>query len=59
MPQGPKAPDNLLRLGMTLGVLERQKEACIIFKQLMQKYASQSQAVKRKATHERDKLGCQ
>ena len=59
MPQGPKAPDNLLRLGMTLGVLERKDEACIIFKQLTQKYADQSKAALRKANHERDKLGCQ
>lgn len=57
-PQGPKAPDNLLRLGMTLGVLERRQEACIIFKQLLDKYAGRSQAVERKAIKERDKLGC-
>ncbi len=58
MPQGPKAPDNLLRLGMTLGTLERDKEACIILQQLMSKYAGQSKSVERKASHEREKLGC-
>lgn len=58
MPEGPKAPDNLLRLGMTLGVLERKEEACVILDRLLEKYADQSQAVKRKATHEQEKLTC-
>ncbi len=58
LPEGPKAPDNLLRLGMTLSVLERKEEACIIFKQLLEKYASRSKAVERKANNESAKIQC-
>lgn len=57
-PDGAKAPDNLLRLGMTLGVLERRKEACIVLKQLRDKYANRAKNVQRKATKESVKLGC-
>lgn len=59
MPDGPKAPDNLLRLGMTLGVLEQKKEACIILNQLLSKHTNGSQTIKRKATNEREQLQCQ
>ena len=58
LPEGPKAPDNLLRLGMTLDVLGRKDESCIILKQLLEKYKGRSESVLRKATRESEKLGC-
>ncbi len=58
LPEGPKAPDNLLRLGMTLDVLGRKEESCIILKQLLEKYKGRSESALRKATRESEKLGC-
>lgn len=58
LPEGPKAPENLLRLGMTLNVLERKKEACIILGQLLTKYKGRSESTLRKASRESEKLGC-
>lgn len=58
MPNGAKAPDNLLKLGMSLSLLERRQEACVVLSQLLKKYPKQSEAVKSKATKESAKLQC-
>lgn len=58
MPEGPKAPDNLLKLGMSLSALNRRDEACLVLAQLMKKYGGQSQVIERKATMERARLQC-
>ncbi len=58
MPQGPKSPDNLLKLAMSLSALQRKDEACVVLSQLIKKHSDKSQVVKRKAEKERDKLGC-
>jgi tol-pal system protein YbgF len=59
MPKGPKAPDNLLKLGMALSRTNQPAEACTVFKELLANYGHQSQAVKRTATKESAKLNCQ
>lgn len=59
MPDGPKAPDNLLKLGMSLSALDRKKEACVVLAQLNKKYADKSQVIKRKSAKESAKLKCE
>lgn len=58
MPDGPKAPDNLLKLAMSLSTLERKKEACVVLGQLRKKYAEKSSVILRKANKESAKLQC-
>jgi len=58
MPNGPKAPDNLLKLAMTLSALNRNKESCIVLGQVIAKFGSASQAVQQKAKQERQRIGC-
>ncbi len=58
MPDGPKAPDNLLKLSMSLSAIKRNDEACVVLSQLIKKYGDSSQVVKRKAELESDKLSC-
>ena len=38
LPTGPKAPDNLLKLAMSLNALNRDKEACVVLGQVISKY---------------------
>lgn len=57
-PKGVKAPDNLLKFGMTLGKLNKKTEACTALAQLPQKYPEASAGVKKKAESERRTLNC-
>ncbi|MEQ1789878.1 MAG: tol-pal system protein YbgF [Rickettsiales bacterium] len=58
MPRGPKAPDNLLKLAMTLDALNRDKDACVVLSQVISKFEATSVAVSQKATQERKRIGC-
>ncbi|MDE0150729.1 MAG: tol-pal system protein YbgF [Rhodospirillaceae bacterium] len=57
-PKHPKAPDNLLKLGMSMAHLKKTKEACASWAELKRRYPSAPSYVKRKAAQERKKLGC-
>lgn len=57
-PQGPKAPSNLLKLGMSLGALGKKEDACIAYKQLEKDYAKSSIPVLKRAQSEMQKIGC-
>ena len=59
LPSGPKAPDNLLKLSMSLNALKRDKEACVVLKQLVSKFGKTSAATKDKAQAEISRIGCQ
>lgn len=59
MPQGAKAPDNLLKLAMSLSNIDRKDESCVVLSQLVKKYGDKSQMVKNKAQKEREKLSCE
>lgn len=59
MPAGQKAPDNLLKLGMSLGKLDKKDQACVVLSQLQVKYAGKAQPVLDRAAKERQSLGCQ
>ena len=57
-PTGPKAPDNLLRLGTSLGAAKKTNEACTVFGKLAKEFPNAAAPVKRKAELERTKLKC-
>jgi tol-pal system protein YbgF len=57
-PEGNKAPDNLLKLGMSLAGLKKSKEACIALNKLLREFPQLSTHLRKRATTERRKLGC-
>jgi len=58
LPTGPKAPDNLLKLAMTLNALKRDKEACVVLGQVVAKFKTSSAAVAQKAEQEQKRIDC-
>ncbi|MBC7325381.1 MAG: tol-pal system protein YbgF, partial [Moorella sp. (in: Bacteria)] len=57
-PQGPKGPDNLLKLAMSLAGLGKTEDACVTFGQLQKEYPSGAIPVLMRAEKEMEKLGC-
>jgi tol-pal system protein YbgF len=57
-PQGAKAPDSLLKLGMSLAALGETADACKAFDELGARYPSASDGIKQRADRERSKNGC-
>ena len=57
-PTGHKAPDNLLKLGMSLVQLGQNGEACATFQQLIAKFPEASDRIKGIAAREQDRAGC-
>jgi tol-pal system protein YbgF len=57
-PQNAKAPDSLLRLGQSLGQLNRRNDACGTLAELDRRYPNASQSIKIAATRERQRLQC-
>lgn len=53
-----KAPDNLLKLGMTLTRLDQKKDACAVFDELRDRYPDAGRAINRRAEIERQNAGC-
>lgn len=58
-PQGPKAPDNLLKLALSLAGMGKKTEACLTFAQLKKEYPAGSVPVLTRAETEAAALGCQ
>jgi tol-pal system protein YbgF len=54
----PKGPDNLLKLGVTLAVLNKKQEACAVFARFSQDYPRATDLQKRRIDRERQKSGC-
>jgi len=54
----PKGPDNLLKLGITLAVLNRKSDACAVFVRFNQDYPRATDLQKRRIEQERQKNGC-
>ena len=54
----PKGPDNLLKLGVTLAVLNKKQEACAVFARFNQDYPRATDLQKRRIDQERQKNGC-
>lgn len=57
-PNNPKAPDNLLKLGMSLASLGSKEDACGTFDVLQQRYADASATIIQRARQESQRIGC-
>lgn len=56
--KGPKAADNLLKLGMSLGGLGKKDDACLSLKELDKRFPDASASVKQRAGQQKATLGC-
>ncbi len=54
----PNGPDNLLKLGITLAVMNRKPDACAVFASFNQDYPRATDLQKRRIDQERQKTGC-
>jgi tol-pal system protein YbgF len=57
-PKGSKAPDMLLKLGMSLGQLKKKNEACATFDKVAADFAKSSSRIKTALSRERKRVGC-
>lgn len=57
-PKGSKAPDSLLKLGMSLGELGEKEKACGAFGKLFADYPDLGSSLKRTATRQQRRLAC-
>jgi tol-pal system protein YbgF len=57
-PESRKAPDNLLKLGMSLGRIDQVDKACQIFSELQKRFPDAAQNILQRASRERDRLQC-
>lgn len=57
-PKGPKAPDSLLKLGMSLASLDKKREACAAFDKLVKDFPNAPAGIKNTVTREKQKSGC-
>ncbi len=57
-PKGAKAPDSLLKLGMSLAALNKTADACVTLNELRNKYPNAVPTVKSRAEDERARLKC-
>jgi len=57
-PKGSKAPDTLLKLGMSLANLDKKREACAAFDKLGGDFPDASVSIKKTLARERQRSGC-
>ena len=57
-PKGPKAPDDLLKLAMSLAHANQKQNACTALAQLDHDFPNPGNAIKERAKDEKKKLGC-
>ena len=57
-PKNPKAPDNLLKLGLSLSALGQKDDSCKTLKQLDAVFPTAAASLKRRGETERKKLNC-
>jgi tol-pal system protein YbgF len=57
-PRSDKAPDNMLKLGMSLAQLKRNNEACGTLTELDKRYPNATPQVKQAGQRERQRLNC-
>ncbi|MBI1276399.1 tol-pal system protein YbgF [bacterium] len=58
-PEGQKASDNLLKLGLSLSALNKTTEACVVYNQLGKRFPNLTGAVRQKLDQEKLRLSCQ
>ena len=57
-PKSTKAPDNLLKLGLSLANSGKKEDACLTFKQLDSAFPNAPIPLKRRVVQERARIGC-
>lgn len=57
-PTGSKAPDNLLKLGLSLDALDKDQEACVAINKLLREHPDSPDHIRRRAEQERQSLNC-
>ncbi|MCB1592845.1 MAG: tol-pal system protein YbgF [Alphaproteobacteria bacterium] len=57
-PKGPKAADNLLKLGLSLAGQKKKDDACIALKKLEEDFSNTAGPIIRRAKQEMNTLGC-
>lgn len=57
-PQAEKAPDMLLKLGMSLAALDNRDTACATYREVLSRYPDTSQAIKDKVAAEQRDASC-
>jgi len=57
-PESNKAPDNLLKLGMSLARIDRVDDACGIFAELLDRYPDSARNIIQRARREQQRLSC-
>lgn len=57
-PEGAKAVDNLLKLGMSLARLDRRDDACVALTRIDTEFPDGPIAIQRRAESEAERLGC-
>ncbi len=57
-PNSGKAPDNLLKLAMSLGELGKNQEACVALGQLRKEFPNAPANIQDRAARERERYGC-
>lgn len=57
-PKGAKAPDDLLKLGMSLARADQKQNACVALTQLDRDFPHPGSAIKERAEAEKKRLGC-
>ena len=57
-PNSGKAPDNLLKLAMSLGELGKNQEACVALGQLRKEFPNAPANIQDRAVRERERFGC-
>ncbi len=57
-PKGPKAPDSLLKLGMSLAGLDKKREACAAFDKLTKDFPKVSAGIRNTVKREKQKSSC-
>ncbi len=57
-PKGPKAPDSLLKLGMSLAGLDKKREACASFDKLTKDFPKISAGIRNTVKREKQKNSC-
>ncbi len=57
-PAGPKAPDNLLKLGLSLAGLGKADDACVTYAQIRKEFPTGAMPIMTRAEREMEQLGC-
>ncbi len=57
-PKSAKAPESLLKVGLSFSKLNKKKEACVVFQRFLTEYPDAADSMRRQAKQEKRKMGC-